>query len=599
MSERPKEVPLGRSAASSASGQSKAHPCHCEPQAKQSKAHIKHFILAFLSGILLSLSFSSFKLSFFAWIGLVPLFCALKDKNLKQSFVLSFACGVFFFLFSMYWLYYVTPVGWIILSLYQGLYFAIFGLVFSATSLHTKYYILHTKYLILSCAWCLLEYVRANLFGGIGWNLLAYSQYEQLPIIQIADITGAYGVSFLIVFVNLAICSILSILNNKVKAEVKVKIVLRILVIFIIFILALFYGYSRIAGFSFKDIKSNSITLSLIQGNIAQTHKWDAQYKDYILDTYSNFTLKAAQDKPDMIIWPETSIPGYLNKDSRLMRYMETLSRQARAPILAGTPMVDIDDKAKEVELNSAVLFSDKGHILQRYDKLHLVMFGEFIPFERYFPGIRKFLPITGNFIPGDEYTIFQLTALSSQPSVGFGVLVCFEDIFPGIVRRFIRKGAFFMVNITNDAWFGKSAAPYQHAANSVFRAIENRRPFVRAANTGLTCFIDRVGRLSSLRISPKDGSVIANPERLVVGEAEPSKGRSNPKDSAVIASRRRSNPRGKELFVEGYITDNIHIDPNPALTFYTRYGDIFILFCLFIVGCFLIDYLRYRKYNN
>jgi apolipoprotein N-acyltransferase len=519
----------------------------------QLEGPVPKFLLLLLSSILLSFSFSSFNFSYLAWVGLVPLFFALKNKTLKQSFVLSYICGFFFFLFSMYWLCYVTVAGWIILSLYQGLYFAIFGLVFSATSLHTKYYILHTKYLILSCTWCLLEYIRANLFGGIGWNLLAYSQYEQLPIIQIADITGAYGVSFLIVFVNLAILSILPILNNKVKAEVKVKIVLRIFVIFIIFILALFYGYNRISRFSVRDIKNNRITLSLIQGNIAQTHKWDVKYKDYILSQFEKLTLKAArQDAPDIIIWPETSIPGYLNREPRLMRYMEGLSKKAAVPILAGTPMFDVNAKGQDVELNSAVMFSKKGHILQRYDKLHLVMLGEFIPFERYFPGIRRFLPITGNFIPGDEYTIFQLTALSSQLSAGFGVLVCFEDIFPGIVRRFIRKGALFMVNITNDAWFGESAAVYQHAANSVFRAIENRRPLARSANTGLTCFIDRVGKL-----------------------------------------------KAKETFVEGYITGNIHIDPNSIFTFYTKYGDIFVLLCLLITGCFMIDYIRYRKYNN
>jgi apolipoprotein N-acyltransferase len=520
----------------------------------QSKAHIKHFLLALLSSTLLSLSFSSFNLSFLAWIGLVPLFLSLKNKTPKQAFIISYAGGFFFFLFSMYWLYYVTPVGWIALSLYQGLYFGIFGLVFYTTSRNTQYAIRNTQYLILPSIWCLLEYIRANLFGGIGWNLLAYSQYKQLPIIQIADITGSYGVSFLIVLVNLAIFSILSILSNKdkVKVDVKVRAAFKALVVSIVLVPVLLYGYNRIEKVSFKDTQSEKITLSLIQGNIAQPHKWNAQYKDYILDTYSKLTLKAAQDKPDIIIWPETSIPGYLNKDSRLMSYVETLSRKTRTPILAGTPMAHVDEKAKEVELNSAVLFSDKGRQLQRYDKLHLVMFGEFVPFERYFPGIRKFVPITGNFIPGDEYTLFQLPDVSSQLTSDFGVLICFEDIFPGLVRQFVKKGALFMVNITNDAWFGKSAAPYQHAANSVFRAVENRRPLARSANTGLTCFIDRAGKI-----------------------------------------------KAKSLFIEGHITDSIVLCQDNTLTFYTKYGDIFILLCLLIVGCFMIDYIRYRKYNN
>ena len=550
---------------------------------KQSKAHIKCIASVFLSSILLSLSFSSFNLSFLAWIGLVPLFFALKDKSPKQSFILSYICGFLFFLFSMYWLIHVTVFGWLVLSLYQALYFGIFGLAFVIASESdvggrarqskekTIYYMPYTIYFFIPITWCLLEYIRANLFGGIGWNLLAYSQYEQLPIIQIADITGAYGVSFLIVLANLAIFSILPVLNSKVKTEAKVKIVLRILVVSIIFILALFYGYNRITGFSFKDIKSRRLQLSLVQGNIAQTHKWDTKYKDYILDKYENLTLRTAKDKADIIIWPETSMPGYLNKESRLIRYMEGLSKKASLPILAGTPMFSVNDEGQDFELNSAVLFSKKGHIIQRYDKLHLVMLGEYIPFEKYFPGIRNFFPITGKFVPGKDYTIFKLTTYPSasisgpltegsrtkvrgnlQLTTAFGTLICFEDIFPGMVRQFVKKGADFMVNITNDAWFGKSAAPYQHAANSVFRAVENRRAFARSANTGLTCFIDRIGKL-----------------------------------------------KPKEIFVDGHITDSIVLPQDTTLTFYTKYGDVFILFCLFVLGCFLIDYMRYRKYNN
>ena len=551
-----KEVPLGRSAASSVSG--------------QSKVHIKSIILILFSSILLSLSFSSFNSPFLAWIGLVPLFFALKNTPPRQSFILSYVCGVLFFLFSMYWIFQVTPIGWIILSLYQGLYFGIFGLFFSAALRNTKYHILHTKYLILPCAWCLLEYIRANLFGGIGWNILAYSQYKQLPVIQISDITGAYGVSFLIVLVNFSVFAIISVLNDKTKVKeevkVKVKVLFEVLAVLFIVIAVLLYGKGQISQFSADKDNAESFKVSLIQGNIEQMHKWDAKYKDYILDKYERLTLKAAKDRPDIIIWPETSIPGYLNRDSRLMRYMENLSKKTGIPILLGTPMVGIDDKEREVELNSAVLFSDKGHILQRYDKLHLVVFGEFIPFVKYMPGIERFFPITGNFTPGDEYTLFKLKGAA------FGTLICFEDIFPGMVRRFVREGAEFMVNMTNDTWFGRSCAAYQHAANSVFRAIENRRPVARPANTGLTCFIDRVGRLSSLR---------------------------GKQDVTKPACRQAGNPKPKELFVEGHITDTINIYSDSGLTFYTQHGDIFILFCLIIVGCFVIDYIRYRKYNN
>ena len=538
----------------------------------QSKVHTKSIILILFSSVLLSLSFSSFNLSFLAWVGLVPLFFVIKNKPPKQAFIISYACGVLFFIFSMYWLFYVTPAGWVMLSLYQGFYFGIFGLFFSIVSRAARHNIRNAKYAVLPCAWCLFEYIRATLFGGIGWNLLAYSQYEQIPIMQISDITGAYGVSFLIVLVNFAVFSVISMAircqksDNKFLSksrlgfinEIKINPLFETLAVFFIVILALLYGHRQIREFAPGPNTAESVKASLIQGNIEQMYKWDATYKDYIVAKYETLTMKAAKDKPDIIIWPETSIPGYLNRDSHLMRGMENLSRKTGIPMLAGTPMVGIDDKEKEVELNSVVMFSDKGHILQRYNKLHLVMFGEFIPFEQYFPRMRSFFPITGNFIGGDEYTLFKLKGAA------FGALICFEDIFPGMVRRFVKEGADFMVNITNDAWFGRGCAAYQHAANSVFRAVENRRPIVRSANTGLTCFIDRTGRLSSLRGSISD----------------------------------RSNPKAKELFVEGHITDTINIYSDSTLTFYTKYGDIFILFCLIITGCFVIDYIRYRKYN-
>jgi apolipoprotein N-acyltransferase len=540
---------------------------------KQSKAHI-NFILILISSILLSLSFSSFNLSYLAWIGLAPLFFVIKGASLRQAFILSYACGFLFFLFSMYWLFYVTPVGWIMLSLYQGIYFGIFGLFFyiflrntslgfardrqcayRSCSIHA---IRDTQYIMLPSVWCLLEYIRANLFGGIGWNILAYSQYKQLPVIQIADITGSYGVSFLIVIVNLAVFSVIYAIRHKTRLA---KPILGLTFVLFIVAAVLLHGNHRIGKLD-SEQADKGIKIALIQGNIAQARKWDSTHKDHILDKYKSLTRRAAKEKPDIIIWPETSIPGYLNKDARLMPFMERLSKEAGIPILAGAPMAGIDDHNRGVELNSAVLFSKKGYIIQRYNKLHLVMFGEFIPFERYFPAIRHFFPITGNFIPGDEYTLFTIRGFD------FSSLICFEDIFPGLVRDFTKKGADFLVNITNDAWFGKSAAPYQHAANSVFRAVENRRPLVRSANTGLTCFIDRVGKLSSLRGSPP-------------------------------VADDRGNHKAKSLFVEGYLTDTISIYSNQKLSFYTKYGDIFILFCLLITGCFMIDYIRYRKYNN
>ncbi|NCA93407.1 apolipoprotein N-acyltransferase [bacterium] len=320
----------------------------------------------------------------------------------------------------------------------------------------------------------------------------------------------------------------------------------------------LFFYYSRrqLAVFDTNGKgNSASIKLSLIQANIKQTQKWDIQYKNYILSRYKELTMQAKESGPDMIIWPETAMPGYLNKEARLMSYAEEIAKASGARLLLGAPMAGIDDENGFVEFNSALLYSERGQMLQRYDKLRLVMFGEFIPFEKYLGALRPVLPITGNFISGSEYTLFDLANTGQH---AFACLICFEDIFPALARRFVIKGADFMVNITNDAWFGKTSAAYQHAANSVFRAIENRRPLVRSANTGLTCFINKAGRIY-----------------------------------------RQINADGKNIFVEGFITDEIGLSPRSGFSFYTKYGDIFALICLFFAGCFMIDYTRYRKYNN
>ncbi|NQT89992.1 MAG: apolipoprotein N-acyltransferase [Candidatus Omnitrophica bacterium] len=533
---------------------------------------VLRIFLAVLSALLLSLAFSSYNLDFLAWVGLVPLFFALQGQGAKEACRLSYLCGLIFFLSSMYWLVYVTPSGWILLSLYQALYFGIFGLLCS--KLFTIHHSLFTSYFSIPAFWCLLEYLRSHIFGGIGWNLLAYSQYKNTPLIQIADITGAYGVSFFIVLVNLAIFLVIKMAircqkthkrlfakaDLPFKEEIKINPLFQTLAVMILVACVLGYGHSRICNTVIAKSMATrqpqhgtSLKISVIQGNIPQTQKWDPDKKYPIMKRYSRLTLEAAKDEPDLIIWPETSVPGYAHKEKDVGLWLSSLAKKAEASLLVGAPA----SAGEEYDYNSAILFSKKGEFLKQYNKLHLVMFGEYIPFEKHHPQLRKYLPLTGNFTPGNDYTIFQLPAPSSQLPTKFGVLICFEDIFPGLVRRFVKEGADFMVNITNDAWFGKTAAAYQHAANSVFRAVENRRPFIRSANTGLSCFIDSLGRVYA-RVS--DG--------------------------------------GSDLFIEGYKSNTIKLY-NRQLSFYTKYGDIFILLCLFITTLFIIDYISRRRYNK
>ncbi|MBI4974695.1 MAG: apolipoprotein N-acyltransferase, partial [Candidatus Omnitrophica bacterium] len=448
-------------------------------------------ILTITSAVLLILSFPSFNLEFLAWVALVPLFLAIENKKPFKAFLIAYLFGVLFFLGTIYWLIHVTLPGMILVVLYLALYFGLFGLVASYGLRVTGYGLLF----FIPAAWVTLEWLRSTGPAGFGWSLLAHSQSFNLPIIQIADITGAYGVSFLVVMAN--VMAFLAVKNFKGISRVIIPMVICGLLISS----ALIYGYVRLNNI----FTGERVKVAVIQGNIPQAKKWDYNFRDEILNKYEGLTREALKEKPDLVIWPETSVPGYLGRERDLSERMKTLAKDIKTPLLVGAPRED--EVMKDKYYNSAILLLEDGRIIDRYDKLHLVPFGEYIPFEDIFSFVEKFAetPI-GDFTGGRDYTVFKFFIERSSKDkdaiwrlvkkVKFSSLICFEDIFPGLAREFVRNGADFLVNITNDAWFGKSSAPYQHAQSSVFRAVENRVNIVRAANTGLSCFIDQKGRV-------------------------------------------------------------------------------------------------------
>jgi len=418
-----------------------------------------------LSALLLIFSFPNFNLSFLAFIGFIPLFFAIENKSTKKAFLISYIAGFIFYFGVLYWLYHVTFIGLVILCIYLAFYFGIFGAVVNRFGI-----------LAAPIAWTILEYIQAHLFTGFGWALLGYSQYKNLPLIQIADFSGVYGVSFAIMIVNAAIYRALK------------KSFSEIIIAGLVLAAVLGYGMAKE-----KPAESeNTVAISVIQGNIAQELKWDPDARDMIMEKYSALTRLASFDNPDLIVWPETSFPGFFEKDENITARILSLAKDIRIPILAGVNTED-DDKY----FNSAALISSQGEFLRKYDKIHLVPFGEYVPFSDKFPALHDMvLGEIGEFTPGKEYKVFVVTGRDLSLQVKFGVLICFEDIFPEIAKRFVKNGAKFIVVITNDAWYGKSGAAYQHAACSVFRAIENRIPVVRCANTGYSCFIDSRGRI-------------------------------------------------------------------------------------------------------
>jgi apolipoprotein N-acyltransferase len=494
----------------------------------------KNIFLSFLSGLFLSLSFSSFNFWLFAWCGLIPLFIALENKTLRQAFIIAFFCGVVFWSLTIYWLIHVTLLGQSVLILYLAVYFGLFGCAIYLSHLISPGVLLF----FIPCTWVLLEYLRSYLFTGFPWALIGFSQYKNLPVIQIADLTGAWGVSFLVVLVNTGFY-----LALRKRPKLKISLIC-VLVLF----LSLAYGFYRLSyRLSYKPgLPSDKkwLKVSVVQGNIPQDLKWDKQAAAGILNNYIELTNAAAKDEPGLIIWPEASVPALWGEDAADAQFAQVFSLAGRLKI---NLLVGAVSRSGEAYFNSALFINNFGQPERIYNKLHLVPFGEYIPFRNTFPFLQTIAPI-GDIEPGREYTIFNKPA-------DFAVLICFEDLFPELSREFIKRGARFLVNITNDAWYKKSSAPYQHFAASVFRAVENHVYLVRSANTGISGFIVPFGRLSS-----------------IVRDAT-----------------------GKNSFVKGYSSQNIYLAPIRR-TIYNRYGDLFVIFCLLLDSCVIISFLRKRK---
>lgn len=506
---------------------------------------VVRILLIIVSAGLLILSFPSFNFECLAWIALVPLFFAIENQKPLKAFLTSYLIGTLFFLGTIYWLIHVTLPGMILVILYLALYFGLFGFIAS--------YGLRSEnrglVMLLPAAWVSLEWLRSSGPAGFGWALLAHSQSYNLPIIQIADIAGAYGVSFIVVMANAAIFLVIKNIRR-----INYFIIPLAIATFIVF-LTLAYGYFRMNNI----FTGERIKVAVIQGNIPQEKKWDYDFRDKILDKYIALTKEASKENIDLIIWPETSVPGFLETDKVLLSKVKTLAKDVKKPLLVGTPRED--EKLTDRYYNSAILLLEDGRIIEHYDKLHLVPFGEYIPLKKIFSFVERWAPMPiGDFTGGKEYTVFKffIERITKTEDFNwrlikkakFSCLICFEDIFPDLTRQFVKKGALFLVNITNDAWFKKSSAPYQHAQCSIFRAVENRVNVIRAANTGLSCFIDQKGR--------------------IVDEVK---------------------SKGENLFVGGFKSSEIVL--TKTKTPYNIYGDMFAYLCmLYTVTYFLIKLL-------
>ena len=333
--------------------------------------------------------------------------------------------------------------------------------------------------------WVLLEYGKANLLTGFPWGNLAHAQYLNLPMIQIADLTGTYGISFLLVFINSVLCDLIT------RKESQFVILTELVVGSLLLSAVYSYGMYRIADTGVRISHTPAKPVSVVQGNIDQSIKWDPRFQAETIRIYADLSGKAALGSPDLIVWPETATPFFFQQIEEKHGEVVAVARSSKAFLIFGSPSYRRLENRTYYQ-NSAYLLSPEGGIIGRYDKVHLVPYGEYVPLRRFFPFVEKLAVGIGDFLPGEG---FEPLSLDGERA---GILICYEAIFPEISRAYRERGATFLVNLTNDAWFGKSSAPYQHLAIAAFRAVENRLFIVRAANTGISAFISPTGEILS-----------------------------------------------------------------------------------------------------
>ncbi len=346
------------------------------------------------SAVLLIFSYPRAALAPCAWIAFIPLFLVIEHTSARRAFFLSYSAGVIFWAGTIYWLIHVTLLGQIVLVLYVSLYFGVFGMFIA------RFKLLSSRCLFYSvpAVWVVLEYLRSHLLTGFGWGLLGYSQSRVLPLIQIADITGAWGVSFLVMLINVVIFSLTGyrylVIGNKREYRIVAAC----------FLFVLCYGSYRMLTVA-RPTDKKPLMVSVIQPNIMQELKWDPAARPYILREYGRLTAAAAQRAPELIVWPEAASPAILGEDDDIFGRMVSMSKDAGIPVLLG-----VVRRENERYFNSAVMINPSFNaklpfssaIEQRYDKLHLVPFGEYIPLKKVFPFLEAIVPI-GDISAGGE----------------------------------------------------------------------------------------------------------------------------------------------------------------------------------------------------
>jgi apolipoprotein N-acyltransferase len=528
------------------------------------------WLAAVCSGLLYAACFAPFNLTWFCWIALIPLIAAIWFSGREsrhpwvRNLLLGYVAGLAFFWVVFSWLTTVTVLGWFVLEFYMAIYFAIWawfcGLLRPRPS--KKQSLAASKWdqmlvqarraaapaqppwtkstnnlrlaFLLAAAWTTLEWLRGWVFSGFGWNGLGVALHDNWPLIQIAELTGVAGLSFMVAFANVIILTtayrlVLEARSRVMRPHFDFTVTMAAIVGVLIF------------GLRATQVlaPAKPLRVAAVQSNVPQNQKFDPQFTSRIFDQFRRLSEIALRSNPppELLVWPESSTPGPVLQDAESYRFVMDLAASAKTNLLLGT----IDEEGADV-YNAAVLVSDGGERVQIYRKLHLVPFGEYVPGRHTVPLLARIVgdQVPGDFKAGKEHTVFTLT----NSNVQVAPLICFEDTIGELTRQFVlptkkSSGANLLVDMTNDGWFLHSAGSHQHLANAIFRCVETRRPMIRAANTGVTCFINQFGRVIQM-LRDETGST----------------------------------------FTEGVLTGEINVPTEHELTFYAVHGELFAKTC-------------------
>lgn len=445
-------------------------------------------------GILLTAAFPDYNLYPLAFFALVPLWSSIRTMTPGRAFYAGMITGLAHYLTLIYWIVPTLSIFGklptlaalsclVLLSFYLALYTGLFAFIMKKQPGPAW-----LTPLWGGMVWVGLEFIRTHALTGFPWGVLGYSQYANSFLVQTADLTGVLGISFVLVVSNGILTQTWLVFSKKAPAGTGFVIPLVYGILLVTGAHA--YGILRLKTVDLWINNADLTKISIIQGNIEQNKKWDKAFKEFTLDQYEKLSLSALP--ADLVVWPETALPFYYGRDPVNSSRVDALVRNARTHFLLGSPAVEISQE-KIRYYNRAYMLNPLSLVTGTHDKTHLVPFGEYVPLQDLLWFVEKLTAEAGNFSKGETGAL----------PLGFkghktGVLICFEILFPDISRAFVLNGADILTTITNDAWFGRTSAPAQHFAIAVLRAVENRRALVRAANTGISGFIDPAGRIIS-----------------------------------------------------------------------------------------------------